>query len=79
VCRQPVNCTPRTKLKTIGRAICVEETRSVIRLYITVSGEMLDESIVGELTSPGKIVHAFADSDESMSVVDKGSRAVIAA
>jgi hypothetical protein len=31
---------------------------------------MLDESIVGELAGLGKAVHAFADFDKNVSVVD---------
>jgi hypothetical protein len=52
-------------------SIC-EETRSVICLFVTVMGEMPDESIVGELTSLVKTLHVFADLDENMSVVDEG-------
>jgi hypothetical protein len=35
-------------------------------------GEILDESIDGELASLGKIVHAFADFDEDVSAMDEG-------
>lgn len=31
---------------------------------------MLDESVVGELAGSGKPVHAFADFEENLSVVD---------
>jgi hypothetical protein len=55
-----------------------EETRSVLCLYVSVLGEMLDESIVGELASLGNAVHAFTDFDKNMSVVDEGARAGIA-
>jgi hypothetical protein len=44
----------------------------VICLFVTVMGEMPDESIVGELTSLVKTLHVFADLDENMSVVDEG-------
>ena len=38
-----------------------EETRSMICLDVIVLGEMLDESVVGQLASLGKTAHAFAD------------------
>ena len=43
----------------------------MICLYVAVSSEMLDESIVGDLTSLGKTVHVFMDLDDNMSVVDE--------
>jgi hypothetical protein len=55
----------------------VEETRSVLCLQETVLGEMLDELIVGELSSLRKAVHALADFDENMSVVDERSEIVL--
>jgi hypothetical protein len=54
-----------------------EVTGSVLYLYVTELGEMLDESIVGELTSFANTVHAFADFDENVSVVDEGLELVL--
>jgi hypothetical protein len=38
-----------------------EETRSMLYLDVTVLGEMLDESVVGQLAGLGKTAHVFAD------------------
>jgi hypothetical protein len=69
-------CTPNSEVicnqtEDNGTGSIGEETRNMLCLYVTVLGEMLDESIVGELASLGKTVQAFTDFDENMSVVNK--------
>jgi hypothetical protein len=54
-----------------------EETVRVFCSYVAVLGEMLDESIVGELASLGKTVHSFADFNEDVSIVDEGLELVL--
>jgi hypothetical protein len=54
-----------------------EGTRSMLCMYVTVLGEMLDESIVGKLARLGKTVHAFVAFDDNMSVVDEGLELVL--
>jgi hypothetical protein len=47
------------------------------RMDVAVLGEILDESVVGELASLGKTVDAVADFDENVSVVDEGLELIL--
>ncbi len=54
-----------------------EGLRSVLCLYVTVLGEILDDSIVGKLARLGETVHAFVGFDENMSVVNEGLELIL--
>jgi hypothetical protein len=61
----------RVQTEDNGPGSMGEKTERVLCGYATEFREMLHESIVGELAGFGKTVHAFADFDVNVSVVDE--------